>query len=144
MSGMTTPDHFFDFLTVRELDGGFAFSQPLAQIDELTTPGVDGKRYRESSHLFGPLRFETLVDCSNFKAAVDLGNLYRSAVGQYVLLNIQAGGSGFVFDDAYVSAVTVSPRAGQTTGADATAGNTAHLIAVWTVELSEFAASENE
>ena len=139
-----TPDRSYTVLTMRDLNGGFLFTNPQAEIEILTTPGVDGRRYREASHMFGEVQVETIIDCPSYATAVDTANSYRLAVGQYANIHHPAGDRTFIFRDVYVLGVVPQPRPGSTVAASANPGNEAHVYAVWTLELSEFSASESE
>ncbi len=135
-------NNYFTFLCFNDTSGGFLYTTPAPELEELRTPGVDGKRHRTLSYQFGVVTVQTLADCATFSAGITLGNSYRSAVGSFLQLSVSVGaGQNLIFKNVYVSGVSPTPRIGQAIGLDASSGNLAHVIANWNLELTEFAES---
>lgn len=133
---------YFPFLCFNDASGGFLYTTPAPELEELRTPGVDGKRHRTLSYQFGVVTVQTLADCATFSAGVTLGNAYRSVVGEFMQLSVSVGtGQNLIYKNVYVSGVSPQPRIGQAIGLDASAGNLAHVVATWNIELTEFAES---
>src|SRR4051812_6839999 len=82
---------YLTFLCFSDLSGGFLYTTPAPELEELRTPGVDGKRHRTMSYQFGPIQAQTIQEATNYTAAIALGNQYRSVVGQFMLLTISVG-----------------------------------------------------
>jgi hypothetical protein len=135
----------YTFLTARTVGGGFFRSDaPVVVEEELTTPGVDGRRWRTQSRQFPTITVETVSGCTNFAEAVDKSTAYGKLVGTLVDISITADGVPFVFNKVHVASVVGEPRRGDVSGADAGTPATAYVYSTWTFVETEFATSTNQ
>lgn len=134
----------FDFLTLRTVDGGFLFDEPAAVEEELTTPGVDGKRWRIESYQHRPVVVETLAALVNFTSAIAQARVYHKAVGRLASVYVGIGSGSEQFTNVHVLDVRPIPRPGKPVGGGASTDSEAHVIALWTLQLTSFALSDIE
>jgi hypothetical protein len=134
----------FDFLTLRTLDGGFLLDEPAAVEQALTTPGVDGMRWRIESYQHRTVVVETVAGLTDFYSAIQQARQYHKAVGRLAEVNITSGTTDHKFDSVHVVDVRPIPRPGKPVGGGASSDSDAHLVAIWTLQLTSFAFAENE
>jgi len=132
----------FTFLTMRTVEGGFLLDEPAAVEEELTTPGVDGKRWRIESYQHRPVVVETVAAVTDFFSATEQCRQYLKAVGQ--LAKVTLSDLDLVFDSVHVLDVRPVPRPGKPVGGGASSDSDAHVVALWTLQLTSFAPSAVE
>jgi hypothetical protein len=134
----------FDFLTLRTLDGGFLLDEPAAVEQALTTPGVDGMRWRIESYQHRTVVVETVAALVDFYSAVQQARQYHKAVGRLAKVNVTVGTTDHTFENVHVVDVRPIPRIGKPVGASASASSEAHLLAAWTLQLTSFPFADDE
>ncbi len=132
----------FDFLTFLTVEGGFLLDEPAAVEEELTTPGVDGMRWRIESYQHRRAVIQTVAALVDFPSAIHQGREYLKAVGR--LATVSPGITGLSFSNVHVVDVRPTPRPGPPVGGGASSDSTAHILALWTLQLTGFSPSPNE
>ena len=141
---LTDDGRTFNFLTMRTIEGGFLLDEPAAVEEELTTPGVDGKRWRIESYQHRPVVIETVAALTDFYSAVQQARQYHKAVGKLATVNLTSGDEDYVFESVHIVDVRPIPRPGRPVGGGASASSEAHLVALWTLQLTSFGFSDTE
>lgn len=131
LSGRTV--QFLRFLT----EEGFQNEQAEINEEELTTPGVDGRRFRTVLRLHEPTAAETTQDCATYNDAKALKKLYQSFRGRNCILNVNAGGISYSYQRVHISAVKAFAHPGKIAGAGASASSAAFVDATWSLVVME-------
>jgi hypothetical protein len=119
--------------SVARLSPGTVLDRTVIELEELVTPGVDGRRWRNVRSYFPSFQMETWADAPNYSAGVDLLRKYTLAQGQFVTLLWSAGNyTGQYF---LVKVIDVQPKlaAGVLCGLGADANSGAIIRALWTL-----------
>lgn len=128
----------FSFLTALATKGGFLFHAPMVDEEILSTPGVDGRRWRTRFLQMGPAEITTSSDAASWSSAVFLAEDYRALKGSLVAVTWTAGGTAYTYKKAHVSEVDATPVAGTIVGGGASGSATAHVITKWVIEATDF------
>ena len=111
---------------------GFLDNFPQVTEEELTTAGVDGRRWRTIARQFPPFQAQTDSQCADFTQAVNLKRLCELFVGEVCTLTVAIGGRTYIGRDVHVLAVLAQPRPGKLVVAGGAASN-AYLTATWSL-----------
>ena len=111
---------------------GFLDLFPLVTEEELTTAGVDGRRWRTISRQFPPFQAQTDSQCADFTQAVNLKRLCELMVGEVCTLTVSIGGRTYIGRDVHILAVMAQPMPGKLIVAGGSASN-AYLTATWSL-----------
>jgi len=140
----TNDSRQYDFLTMRTVEGGSLLDEPAAVEEALTTPGVDGMRWRIESYQHRPVVVETVAALVNYSSAVEQARVYLKAVGKLASVFMTIGSSSLSFSNVHVVDVRPIPRNGKPIGGGASNDSEAHVVALWTLQLTSFALSDTE
>ena len=116
---------------------GYPLDQLVNQEEELTTPGVTGKRWRTVFQQYKPVAVQTVADQSSHVNAVNDAQKYERAVGRWGKLVVTTGAARTVALTVHVSAVRARVSPGPTVGSGATNGSAATIFADWVFEVLE-------
>lgn len=137
----------FNFLSMTTISGGFLLEFPATEVEELTTPGVDGARWRTVSLQHRKVIVQTVSEYTLFTDATFAASTMVEISG-LVDVEISAGNSGSGYNvkrkNVHVGPVFATPRIGQPVGGGASASSGAHVIAEWTLQLTKFDPSTTE
>lgn len=119
--------YFLRFLT----EEGFQGEVQQIQEEELTTPGVDGRRFRSIFKQYVPTQADTTIDCATYNDAKAVKKLYEGFVGKNGTLSVTAGGVAYNYRKVHIAAVKASAHVGNVSGSGVSGGNTAYVDATW-------------
>lgn len=114
-------------------DQGFPVKTRTSEIEELTTPGVDGSNFRRVRYADATWNFTGYSDALTFSAAVDLAQTARAIDGNRVVFAGTFGGLAVTIPAAVLRLISVRPTPGAATGAGASGA--AHLVSVWNMTI---------
>ena len=117
---------------------GWPIDQANAVEEELTSPGVDGKRWRTSSVQETEIQITSLSDFTSYDLAIVAARTYlKMKSGDPVLILVTIRGVNYRFRNVHI--LDVMPRAvpGTVVGADATANSVAHVVTEWRAVLMD-------
>lgn len=135
-SGIDPGPLTFAFDTFPSADG-YASFQSQHQEEELTSPGVDGKRWRTIFDQIPQLVVEgAWTAVSTHSAACDLADQMRSAMGRQGLLIIVSGGTRSIRLNVHVTAVRPIVNPGVIVGPGVSTG-AASVMSTWTFDITE-------
>lgn len=128
----------FSFDTFPTVDGYPSFQTEI-QEEELTSPGIDGKRWRTVFSQYPPV----VVDESNpawtavstHILAANLADLMRQAKGRFGLLTVSTGGTRTVKMNVHVSAVRARVNPGSIVGPSIS--GSASVFSTWVLDVLE-------
>lgn len=126
----------FNFVTASTPEGAIV-NMNMAEEEELTTPGVDGMRWRLRHFQYQPFTLQTTQDFAN-EADTAIAQAYcRLAVGRTGTLSL--GFRGFVRTWNYVHIAGCMPKIvpGPLFGIGATSGSAMTIVATWTLRLTQ-------
>jgi len=112
---------------------GFPLTLFSHQEEELTTPGVDGRRWRTVFDQAAPFTLDTIQDCATYSAAMTLAETYHRTRGRLITLTATIGGTTRTFSRLHILDVTVRATPARTVGSGVLAGATAAVVATWTL-----------
>ena len=123
------------FLVARTMQGA---PNTFATVQEevLSTPGVDGKRWRTVFRQFEPTQLYTVTDCASYNYAMVDKEIAESFKGKLVRLQMDVGGVTYAFRDTHVEGVSAVVLPGPAVGKGAT--GTSHLVVNWAIILTDF------
>lgn len=124
------------FLAV-QFPSGFMDIAPVDQAEELTTPGVNGRRWRTIFSQFPSFQMTGIVEASTYSAAAAYKTMGEKMVQKLVTLSVTIDNAVVSIKQAHVSAVESRIFPGPVYGAGAGA-NAAHLEMVFNIELTDF------
>ncbi len=133
-NGIASPGTTYPFNIARTSPGS-VMSRTYVELEELTTPGVDGRRWRQVRNYFPSFTMETWADYSSYALAVADCQGYWLAQGQFVTLTWASAGAGIVqvFFQVKVLDVQAQTMAGVLNGFGANASSAAFVHANWTL-----------
>jgi hypothetical protein len=133
-NGAASPGTTYPFNVARTSPGS-VLSRTYVELEELTTPGVDGRRWRQLRNYFPNFTMETWADYSSYALAVDDCRGYWLAQGQFVTLTWASAGAGVVgvYFQVKVLDVQAQVMAGVLNGFGASATSAAIIHANWTL-----------
>ena len=120
------------FLTAR-MTNGWAVDLIRTEAEELSSPGVDGKRYREIFGQYPEFDMETLADFTTYALAIAAARKYISITHYNVDLSMTLSGALYKIRRAHILAVEPIVSPGYTVGSGVTAGATAIVSARWRI-----------
>ena len=136
MSGISYGSRNVTFLIART-DAGYINDTPTEQAQELTTPGVRGRRWRTVFEQFEPFQLYTVIDAATYAAAIQTKRTIEGFAEGLARLDVTIAGANYSFTDVKVlgkpAAALVPFRA---IGANAT--GQAHVICLWNLVLTRF------
>lgn len=122
------------FLAI-QTPSGMIDDQIMAQAEELTTPGVNGRRWRTLFEQYPRFEMHTFTEVTDHAAGVALKRKAESLTQKNVRLNATIGTATYAYIDVHVSAVSAVVTSGTVAGAGASTG-TAYLEIAWQVEMT--------
>ncbi len=122
--------------------GGFVFltastpsGWPLDQVatfeEELTSPGVDGRRWRSDSLQHMPIFMQTVIDLASYDEAISIARKYRRCKGLIGNLSISISGTTHVYPKVHIAEAMPRCLPGRVSGAGAAASNAAFIVCDW-------------
>lgn len=100
--------------------------------EELTSPGIDGKRWRTQMHQHTEIQMNTLADATSWDLAKQQAQLYLQAVtGDPVTLTSTIAGTTYRWRNVHILGVQPLVAPGGCFGAGAASGSAAHIIGTW-------------
>ena len=124
------------FLIART-DEGFVADTPFEVPEELTTPGVDGRRWRTLYSQFEAFNLYTVTEASTYAVAVQYRNRAMGMINKLVNITIICDGVTYNFNQAHVNAVNPVAIPGPVVASNST-GGLAHMMAQWNIVLTDF------
>ncbi len=128
----------YTFLTAAVVEGGFLFQTPEVVEEKLTTPGVDGSRWRTVSNQMLPASIDAVSEALSFLNAVSAASAFRFMKGELVPVVWTTGGYTYRYKDVHVSDVQCKPTAGAVVGGGASSSAVAHVRTLWILEATDF------
>lgn len=125
-------------LLIARSDRGAPNSARLVQEESLTTPGVDGTRWRVMFRQYEPTQLYTVVDCGTYAIGILYKQIIEKLKGKLVTVKLDISGVSYSFQNVHVEAVGATVFPGPAVGNGAT--GTAHIVAVWSLVPTDFAA----
>lgn len=123
------------FLAV-QFPAGFMDLVAIDQAEELTTPGVDGRRWRTIYKQFPSFQMTTISEAATYSTAAELKKVAEKMVQKLVRLNVVIDGVPVTMPDVHVSAVSSRLFPGPIFGFGAGI-NLAHIENNWQIELTD-------
>lgn len=123
------------FLVART-DRGYVNDTLTAQEEALSTPGVDGLRWRIVFYQFDKTELYTIIDCSTYADAINKKQIAEDMSGELVTLSVDVDGTNYRFKQIHVDSVRVVAFPGPAVGSGAT--GTAHLVATFILTPTDF------
>lgn len=131
-SGSPSPGSVFPF-SIARTNNGAILDRAYTELEELTTPGVDGRRWRQLRTYFPSFTLETWADFSSYTNAITACRNYWLSQGQFVTLTWYAGGFVGVYFQVKVIDVQSQAMAGVMGGFGADPASAALVHANWTL-----------
>lgn len=122
---------------IARTDGGFVEEQAAEAFEELTTPGVNGRRWRMIYKQFEPFTLYTVTEASTYAVACQYRNRAKLWTNLLVDLQLVISGSTYNFDDVHVNGVQATAVPGVLVASGST-GGAAHMVAIWNLVLTDF------
>lgn len=123
-------------LLVARTPRGFINDTLVAQEEALTTPGVNGVRWRIVFYQVEKTELYTVIDCATYADAVLKKGIAEDMAGQLVNLSIDIDGVNYRFRQVHVDSVLAVAFPGPAVGNGAT--GTAHLVATFILTPTSF------
>jgi hypothetical protein len=119
-----------DWIAASTPDGAPEFAK-IQQEEELTTPGVNGRRYRTIFEQYRPFDVECFSDHASFDVALD--QQYRAVrlKGRIVDLSWTMAGTTYPGRAIHIAEATARVAPGRTAGTYSTSGSTCVVIATF-------------
>lgn len=125
-----------DFL-VAQTPAGMIADQAIPQAEELTTPGVNGRRWRTLFDQFPSFEMTTYTEVADYDAGITRKAQAESLIQSLCRLVVQIGNHQHTHRNVHVSAALVILHPGPLVGAGAGNGQ-AHMEVHWQLELTDF------
>lgn len=119
------------FLAART-DSGYINEIIMDVAEELTSPGVEARRWRTIHGQFPYFKLFTISEYTNYAAAIKAKNSAEYMVNVIGHLSLTLGGSPYNFQKLYFASVKAEAAAGPVVAAGSTGGS-AHLMCEWTL-----------
>lgn len=123
-------------LLVARTDRGYVNDTLVAQEEAMTTPGVDGIRWRIVFYQVEKTELYTVIDCTDYADAIIKKQTAEDMAAQLVNLNVDISGTNYQFNRVHVDSVRAVAFPGPAVGAGAT--GTAHLVAIFILTPTDF------
>jgi hypothetical protein len=108
--------------------------------EELTSPGVDSKRWRTTSQQETEITMTTLADSTTYAGVITIAQAYlRCKSGDPVTITVSISGTTYRFRNVHVLDVQPQTIPGAVVGTGATVSSAAHVIAQWRLILMDTA-----
>lgn len=133
---MTQGSRSLQFLIART-DSGFAQEMQQEVPEELTTPGVNGRRWRTLFKQYATFNLFTITEASTYGVALQYKNRAEKFMNQLVNLNLVVSGSSYNFKQAHVNGVIAVAIPGPVVASGST-GGTSHVAITWSITLTDF------
>ena len=124
------------FLAAR-MPAGYFEDEPIAQAEELITPGINGRRWRTLFKQFPSFQMTTTHDATEYATAALTKQRAEGLVQKLVTLQVTIGTVSYTMRQVHVSGVLAQLFPGPLCGAG-TASGTAHVDITWQLELTDF------
>ncbi len=128
----------YTFLSAQATEGGFLYATSERAEEKLTTPGVDGARWRTVSEQMLPATLDCVAESLSFQDAVARGDAYRNLKGTLVAVSWTAGGFTYRYKDVHVADVQAKPVMGVVVGGGASTSAVAHVRVSFVLENTDF------
>ena len=112
--------------------------EPVAQAEELITPGINGRRWRTLFRQFPSFQMTTVSEAATYAGAQIIKATAEQFTQKLVNLTVTIDGITFNMQDVHVSAALCRLFPGPVYGAGASASNAAHIEIAWQLELTDF------
>jgi hypothetical protein len=123
------------FLAAR-FPAGYFDDEPIAQAEELITPGIDGRRWRTLFKQFPSFQMTTTHDATEYATAALTKQRAERLVQKLVTLQVTIGTVSYSMRQVHVSGVAAQLFPGPLCGAG-TGSGTAHVDITWQLELTD-------
>ena len=120
-----------NFLCART-EAGSPLDVAIQSAEEMTTPGVDGRRWRTVNRQHSEYILTTVTECTNYADAITKRKSVEAMTNKIATLQINIGGQSLNFEDVHVNAVRGICVPGPVIAVGST-GGTAHLICEWSL-----------
>ena len=107
--------------------------------EELTSPGVDGRRWRTVQTLHPEFTLSTVTECATYTNAITLRNKAEALTNKLVDLVLTIDGTVYLFGNVHVNAVLARAGSGVVVASGST-GGAAHLLCEWSLTMTNFEA----
>lgn len=124
------------FLCART-EAGSPLETPRESTEELTSPGVDGRRWRTVHTLHPEFTLSTVTECTNYFEAIRTRNKIEALTNRLVTLTLTIDGGTYFFDGVHVNAVNARAGAGVVV-ASGSSGGSAHILCEWSLTMTDF------
>jgi hypothetical protein len=114
--------------------------EPVAQAEELITPGINGRRWRTLFLQFPAFQMTTTHEATEYATAALTKARAEKMVQKLVTLQVTIDGVAYSMRQVHVSAVIARLFPGPVYGAGTGSGE-AHLDLTWQMELTDFEAA---
>ena len=124
------------FLCART-EAGSPLETPRESTEELTSPGVDGRRWRTVHTLHPEFTLSTVTECADYPTAISLRNKSEALTNKLVSLSVTIAGVAYLFASVHVNSVTARAGAGVVVASGST-GGAAYLLCEWSLTMTNF------
>lgn len=104
-------------LEVFRTDRGAVEDVHVVEEEELTAPGVDGRRWRTVGNRYRPFKAAIVQTALLYLDAIDLARQYDGMTGSTVALSVTIGGVLFAYPSVHVLSASVRAMPGTVAGA---------------------------
>lgn len=125
---------------IARADGGWPYDQRQVMEEELSSPGVNGRRFRTVFDQFPETTVETLSSVTNYTAAVAEARQHLLCKGRLARLSVVVGGATLTYPKVHILDCAPVARVGSVVAADLT-GAGASVACTWRLVLMQDAAS---
>lgn len=122
-----------------KMPAGYFDDEPVAQSEELITPGINGRRWRTLFSQFPSFQITTTSEAQTYAGCALIKQNAERMVNRLVTLNVTIDGVAYKMRNVHVSAVVAQLFPGPVYGSGASASTTAHVDLTWQLELTDFA-----
>jgi hypothetical protein len=133
---ITASGSSISFLCARS-EAGSPLETPMESAEEMTSPGVDGRRWRTIHKLHPAFVLQTVTEANDYYAGIKIRNSAEKLVNKLVTLYLTINGSNFYFSDVHVDAVRAVVVSGPVVAVGST-GGLAHLMIEWSLTMTDF------
>jgi hypothetical protein len=124
------------FLCART-ESGSPLETPREISEELTSAGVDGRRWRTLYKMHPEFTLSTVTECSAYSVAISQRNKAEGLTNKLVDLVLTIDGNVYLFGNVHVNAVLARAVAGVVIASGST-GGAAHLMCEWSLTMTDF------
>lgn len=125
---ITTADGNQYLIDIFRTERGAVEDVAVVEEEELTAPGVDGRRWRTVGNRYRPFTATILQTCLNYVSAVGQAKSYDELIGTLISVSVDLDGSTYTYPALHVSGVRMRALPGVVAGATNASTHTAYVL----------------